>query len=154
MTPAIVLKSTNSVGISLLLWAFGSVAGMSALLVWLQLALSIPKFEVANRESAEALRDGETKWEPVPRNGGEKNYVSRLCLGLVLLVYILIWSKLEHIYKRADSKHHLRTTCMFAVIYVIIGNLSGSAVAFGIYVLEAAGTEGHDSAVRGWLLHA
>ena len=66
--PAIVLKSTNTVGASLLLWAFGSIAGMSALLVWLQLALSIPKFEVTNR-------DGRVKWEAVPRNGGEKNYV-------------------------------------------------------------------------------
>ena len=37
---------------------------------------------------------------------------------------------------------------MFAVIYVIIGNLSGNAIAFGIYVLEAAGVERHDSAVR------
>jgi len=81
VTPAIVLKSTNSVGISLLLWTFGSVAGMSALLVWLELGLSIPKFEVANRDSAEARRDGETKWEPVPRNGGEKNYVSLPPLG-------------------------------------------------------------------------
>ena len=30
-----------------------------------------------------------------------------------------------------------------------IGNLSGNAIAFGIYVLEAAGIEGHDAAIRG-----
>ncbi|KAK4693144.1 hypothetical protein P7C71_g4203, partial [Lecanoromycetidae sp. Uapishka_2] len=75
VTPAIVLKSTNSVGISLLLWAFGAVAGNSALLVWLELGLSIPKFEVADRDAAEARPEGETKLEPVPRNGGEKNYL-------------------------------------------------------------------------------
>ena len=70
-------------------------------------------------------------------------------LHIVVLVQILIWVKLEYIYKRAGSKRHLRTTCMFAVIYVILGNLSGNAVAFGIYVLEAAGIEGHESAIRG-----
>lgn len=58
-------------------------------------------------------------------------------------------TKLEFIYKRAGSKKHLRTTCIFAVIYVILGNLSGNAIAFGTYVLEAAGIEGHHSAVRG-----
>ena len=43
----------------------------------------------------------------------------------------------------------MRTTCMFGMIYVIFGNLSGNAIAFGIYVLEAAGIEGRDSTVRG-----
>ena len=38
---------------------------------------------------------------------------------------------------------------MYGVVYVILGNLSGNAIAFGIYVLEAAGIEGHDAAVRG-----
>ena len=43
----------------------------------------------------------------------------------------------------------MRTTCMFGVIYVILGNLSGNAVVFGIYILHAAGIEGRDSTVRG-----
>ena len=38
---------------------------------------------------------------------------------------------------------------MYGVVYVILGNLSGNAIAFGIYVLEAAGIKGHDAAVRG-----
>ena len=38
---------------------------------------------------------------------------------------------------------------MFGVIYVILGNLSGNAVVFGIYVLHAAGIEGRDPTVRG-----
>lgn len=38
---------------------------------------------------------------------------------------------------------------MFGVIYVVLGNLAGNAVVFGIYVLHAAGIEGHDSTVRG-----
>ena len=54
-------------------------------------------------------------------------------------------NQLEYIYK---SKR-MRTTCMFGVIYVVLGNLSGNAVAFGIYIVHAAGIEGHDSTVRG-----
>ena len=74
VTPAIILKSTNSVGISLLLWSVGAVIGMSALLVWLELGLSIPKFDLHSRDLVEP-RQGETTLECVPRNGGEKNYV-------------------------------------------------------------------------------
>lgn len=121
---------------------------MSALLIWLELGLSVPKFEVPNRDSADTRRDDETEWEPVPRNGGEKNYVSPFAFDRLMRVGSNL-GKLEFIYKRAGSKKHLRTTCMFAVIYVILGNLSGNAIAFGIYVLEAAGIDGHAAAVRG-----
>ena len=38
---------------------------------------------------------------------------------------------------------------MYAVIYVILGNLAGNAVAFGTYTMEAAGLKGHYEAVRG-----
>ncbi len=58
MTPALVLRSTGSVGVSLLFWAFGTVIGMSALLVWLELGLSIPKFELANRDENDTVREG------------------------------------------------------------------------------------------------
>ena len=98
---------------------------MSALFVWLELGLSVPKYTLPDNEIAEP-REGETTLECVPRNGGEKNY-------------------LEYIYKAPK----LRTICMYGVIYVILGNLSGNAIAFGYYVLDAAGIEGHDSAVRG-----
>ena len=37
---------------------------------------------------------------------------------------------------------------MYGVIYVILGNLSGNAIAFGLYVMEAAGVAGNASAVR------
>ena len=75
MTPAIILKSTNSVSISILLWSAGAIIGMSALLVWLELGLSVPKFDLHSRDLVEP-RQGETIFECVPRNGGEKNYVS------------------------------------------------------------------------------
>ncbi|KAI9699148.1 MAG: hypothetical protein M1836_003338 [Candelina mexicana] len=70
--------------------------------------------------------EGETVLECVPRNGGEKNY-------------------LEYIYKAPK----LRTISMYGIVYIILGNLSGNAIAFGIYVLEAAGITGHDAAIRG-----
>ena len=38
---------------------------------------------------------------------------------------------------------------MYGIVFIILGNLSGNAIAFGIYVLEAAGIEGHDAAIRG-----
>ncbi|KAL6716587.1 hypothetical protein ACLMJK_006154 [Lecanora helva] len=126
VTPAIILRSTGSVGISLLLWAFGAVVGMSALLVWLELGLSIPKFEIPDRALTQPQREDENAFQSVPRNGGEKNY-------------------LEYIYKAPK----VRTTCSYGMIFIILGNLSGNAIAFGIYVMDAAGLERHDAAVRG-----
>lgn len=76
VTPAIVLRSTGSVGASLLLWSFGTVIGMSALLVWLELGLSIPKFELPIRDDNDTVLEGGASLQCVPRNGGEKNYVS------------------------------------------------------------------------------
>lgn len=38
---------------------------------------------------------------------------------------------------------------MYGVIYVTLGNLSGNAIAFGLYVMDAARVTGNDSAVRG-----
>ena len=74
------LKSTGSVGASLLLWSVGPVVAISALLCWLELGLSIPKFEIPNTDSTESHHEGEgeTKEENVPRSGGEKNYVSHI----------------------------------------------------------------------------
>ena len=53
--------------------------------------------------------------------------------------------QLEYIYKAPK----LRTICMYGVIYIILGNLSGNAIAFGTYVLEAANITGNDGATRG-----
>lgn len=63
-------------GVSLLLWTLGAIIGMSALFVWLELGLSIPKYELPVAESAEGGEEGASALQSVPRNGGEKNYVS------------------------------------------------------------------------------
>ena len=47
---------------------------MSGLLVFLELGLSIPKFQPPETPS-EPLREGETPLINMPRNGGAKNYV-------------------------------------------------------------------------------
>ncbi|KAL9583922.1 MAG: hypothetical protein Q9212_002420 [Teloschistes hypoglaucus] len=127
VTPAIVLRSTNSVGVSLLFWSFGAVIGMSALLIWLELGLSIPKFELPNRDENDTVQGEGVSLQCVPRNGGEKNY-------------------LEYIYRFPKMR---ATTCIFGWIYIILGNLSGNAVAFGIYICHAADIEGRDPLVRG-----
>ena len=64
--PATVLKGTDSIGITLIIWAFAGVVSVAALLVWLELSLSIPRYELDGTEVS------------VPRSGGEKNYVSAL----------------------------------------------------------------------------
>ena len=49
---------------------------MSALFVWLELGLSIPKYALPITEPAEGGEEGASALQSVPRNGGEKNYVS------------------------------------------------------------------------------
>lgn len=122
--PAIALKATNSVRISLIFWSLGAIFGISGVLVWLELGLSIPKFRPADL-GLEPQREGEGAFECVPRSGGEKNY-------------------LEYIYK--DPR--FRTTCIYGLIFVVIGNLSGNAIAFGIYIMEAAGNGWEDGRSR------
>lgn len=58
------------------------------------------------------------KERAVPRSGGEKNY----------LEWIL-------------RKPKFLATCMYGIVFIILGNLSGNAIAFGRYVLLAAGYE-------------
>ncbi|CAO1606103.1 hypothetical protein XANCAGTX0491_009602 [Xanthoria calcicola] len=124
VTPAVVLRATNSVGISLLLWTFGAVFGLCGLLVWLELGLSIPKFQPPDESTASL--EGEARFENVPRSGGEKNY-------------------LEYIYK--DPR--FQATCIYGVIFIVLGNLAGNAVAMGQYIMQAAGAADSPDAVRG-----
>jgi amino acid transporter len=127
VTPALILKGTGSVGASLLLWTAGAVIATSALLVWLELGLSVPR---------QRVRDGSKK--SVPRSGGEKNYVRVLiACGFTQITYVL---QLEYVFP------HILTTCMYGVVFIILGNLSGNAIAFGLYVMSAAG---YDDPSRG-----
>lgn len=53
--------------------------------------------------------------------------------------------QLEYIYENPK----FRTTCIFGVIFVILGNLTGNAIAFGQYFMQAAGNPDHPEAIRG-----
>lgn len=74
VSPKIVIRATGSVGASLLLWTLGAIASLAGLLVWLELGLSIPKFQPPDSTN-ELRREGEKPFISIPRNGGEKNYV-------------------------------------------------------------------------------
>lgn len=141
VSPGIVLRATGSVGVSLLLWTLGAIAGMAGLLVWLELGLSIPKFQPPDTAN-EPRREGEKPFISIPRNGGEKNYVG--------LFTKCAWrrnthcNQLEYIYKSPS----FRTTCMYGIIFVVLGNRAGNAIAFGIYIMQAAGRTGSPSEIR------
>lgn len=74
VSPKIVLRATGSVGASLFLWTLGAIAAVAGLLVWLELGMSIPKFQPPESPN-ELRREGERPFVSIPRNGGEKNYV-------------------------------------------------------------------------------
>lgn len=65
-------------GISLLLWTLGAIVAFSGLLVWLELALTIPRVEVVTGQEVS-----------VSRSGGEKNYVSMIILHASVLALTL-----------------------------------------------------------------
>ncbi|GME65406.1 Amino acid/polyamine transporter I [Neofusicoccum parvum] len=65
--------------------------------------------------------------EAVPRNGGELNY-------------------LQYLFK----KPRYFITCIYGILFIIVGNMAGNAIAFGDYILMAAGQENPSrAAVRG-----
>ena len=113
ITPRTILLATNSVGISIILWALGAVVSTCGLLVWLEFGLTIPYLITPSSQK-----------RSVPRSGGEKNYLEFLL-----------------------KKPKFLATCMYGIAFLILGNLSGNAVAFGTYVTRAAG---HENAPRSW----
>ena len=48
----------------------------------------------------------------------------------------------------AFKSPRFRTTCIYAVIYVTLGNLAGNAIAFGLYAIQAAGLTDHPGTAR------
>jgi len=110
------------VGATLLLWFAGGIISLAASLVWLELGLSTPRLPVP----------GVGK-RSVPRSGGEKNYVRHIhqpCSPSKADE-----TKLEYIFP------HLLTTCMYGIVFILLGNLAGNAIAFGLYVMSAAGDD-------------
>lgn len=68
VTPAKILRGTDSVGLSLILWLVGGIFALSGVFLWLEFGLSTPRHVVRGEKTA------------VPRSGGEKNYVRSTAL--------------------------------------------------------------------------
>lgn len=110
------------------------------MLVWLEYGLSIPKFR-PDRDTPNLEIEGEDPLVSVPRNGGEKNFVSmRPASGHTFTDD----TKLEYVYRRP----RFLTTCVYGLNYLILGNLAGNAIAFGTYLTTAAGVKNNEVAVR------
>ncbi|KAK5232664.1 hypothetical protein LTR47_006228 [Exophiala xenobiotica] len=111
LTPHRILAGTGCVGGALFLWVLGALFSMCALYVWLECGLSMPQRTVR----------GETEPRGVPRSGGEKNF-------------------LEFMFPNVRARlPHMRTTCAFSIMFILMYNLSGNAISFGIQVLVASG---------------
>ncbi|OCK75207.1 amino acid transporter [Lepidopterella palustris CBS 459.81] len=108
--PPKVLAGTGSIGASLLLWLFGGIIILCAVLCWLELGLTIPMHTLIER--------GRPVRVSAPRSGGEKNY-------------------LEYIFKNPP----FLMTAIFGIMFIVLGNLAGNAVAFGFNVMIAAGKD-------------
>jgi hypothetical protein len=67
-TPGTVVRETDSVAAALIIWVFGGVMSFMSLSMYLELGLSIPKYNIR----------GSNRPVSVPRSGGEKNYVRPL----------------------------------------------------------------------------
>ncbi|KAI6861124.1 hypothetical protein KC334_g21127, partial [Hortaea werneckii] len=115
LTPHRVLAGTGCVGGALFLWVLGSLISMSGLYVWLECGLSMPQRRV----------HGEVDPRGVPRSGGEKNFLE-----------FMFPNKKD----AAGHVNHLRTTCSFAVMFILMYNLSGNALSFANLAMLASGS--------------
>ena len=111
ISPAKVLAGTGCVGGALCAWVLGALISICGLYVWLECGLSMPQRHVR----------GEDKPRGVPRSGGEKNY-------------------LEFMFPNSNLRlPHIRTTCSFSIMFLLMYNLSGNAISCALQVLSAAG---------------
>lgn len=121
VTSAQVLRNTQSAGLSLIFWAIGGLLTLCVASVWLQFGLSTPRWKVAGGVE-----------QCVPRSGGEKNYVRPIHL---VMFQVTDRSKLEF----ALRKPKFLATCIYGIPFILLGNLTGNALALGRYLMLAAG---------------
>ncbi|KAI9711864.1 MAG: hypothetical protein M1820_002009 [Bogoriella megaspora] len=112
--PSQVLVGSGSIGGSLLIWTASGLIAICGALCFLEMGLSIPFYRIKDRNGFE--RD-----VSAPRSGGEKNY-------------------LEYVFK----KPKFLATCIYGIMFIILGNVPGNAVAFGIYSAIVVGKDPTD----------
>ncbi|KAH8747142.1 high affinity methionine permease [Hyaloscypha finlandica] len=119
-SPSTVMRGTQSVGITLLFWLAGAVYTIAGTHLNIEFGLSTPRH---------FFRDVE---QGIPRSGGTLNY----------LQYVFTWPAYR-------PRTVLFVTCVFGITYIILGNMAGNCLIFGIRVLQAANVPVTNSAVRG-----
>lgn len=122
-TTTTVMQYTDGVGITMLFWFFGAVAAMAGILVYIEFGLTTPRYRFGNRKIS------------VPRNGGELHYVGAPLNRILYRPLKLTVKQLKDIFKRPA----FLSTCVFGVIFVLLGTSAMNALSFGIRVQEAAG---------------
>lgn len=116
----------------MLFWILGAILATAGTQVYIELGLSIPRIPRGDEMVS------------VPRNGGEKNYVRTL-----IVVYnqtnALTPAQIEYMY----APRRLLATCLYAVPFICLGNLSGNAIIFGESMLRACNARPSNAGVRG-----
>ncbi|EXJ54526.1 hypothetical protein A1O7_09866 [Cladophialophora yegresii CBS 114405] len=120
MTPARVVQGTGSTGATLMFWFAGVVYAFSGVHVYIEYGLNVPR------------RTIETTERGVPRSGGDLNY-------------------LKYVYQKPTYRPDtlMFIASLFGISFIILGNMAGNAISFGVRVLEASNTEVTNGAVRG-----
>jgi len=113
------MLGTSSVGISLILWLAGGLYTIAGTYLYIEFGLTVPRYPFDGVEQG------------IPRSGGTLNY----------LQYTFGWPAYR-------PRTVLLVTCVFAVCYVIVGNMAGNCLIFGLRTLEAANVPVTNSAVR------
>ncbi|KAF2685996.1 amino acid transporter [Lentithecium fluviatile CBS 122367] len=124
-SPTTIMHGTGSVGITLLFWVVGAIYTTAGAYLSVEFGLTTP------RHKFEGVKQG------IPRSGGTLNY----------LQYVYTWPAYRH-------RTVLLITCVFATAYIVLGNMAGNCIIFGIRILEAADTPVTNPAVRGLAIGA
>ncbi|KAF7553917.1 hypothetical protein G7Z17_g3276 [Cylindrodendrum hubeiense] len=120
-SPQRVMQGTHSTGAALLLWFAGIIYCLCGMHVYIEYGLNVPRFIINGVEQS------------IPRSGGDLNY-------------------LQYVYRKPAYRKNtvLLSTCLFAVVFIALGNMAGNSISFAIRVLRAADVENpSNGAVRG-----
>jgi amino acid transporter len=104
-----VFESTNSTGVSLMLWVTGVLYAICGVIIYIEYGLSVPRRSVLGKEMA------------VPRSGGDLNY----------LQFVYRWPAYG-----TDTIQFI--TAFFGIPFLFFGTMAGGAINFGIHVLQAS----------------
>ncbi|KAF1972410.1 hypothetical protein BU23DRAFT_580989 [Bimuria novae-zelandiae CBS 107.79] len=118
-SPTTIMIGTSSTGVTLLFWAAGAVYTIAGAYLSVEFGLTTP------RHKFEGMKQG------IPRSGETLNYPQ----------YVLPWPAYRH-------RTVLLITCMYAAAYIVLGNMAGNYLIFGIRILEAANKPLTNSEVR------